>query len=118
MASIRASSSTDHNPLWNHDYEDLYQYEDGYIPMKSGQNKFIFDPTLHPVDEGWVAYIAKDFGNSPSWSRKARHKFAATRETKAMATKIRQNRSKQMDGIVRWMFEDTLANWPDLRRMR
>ena len=118
LANSRASSSTDHNPLWNYDYQDLYRFEDDYIPMQSGKHQFIFDPSLHPVDAGWVAYITKEFDETPKWRRNVRHKFAATRNTKAAAAEIRKNRSKQMDAMVRWMFEDTLENWPDMRRVR
>ena len=118
LVNLRASSSRNHNPLWNYDYEDLYRYEDDYIPIAQSQNQFVFDPTLHPVDSGWIAYMAKEFDENPKWRRKARHKFAATKHTKGIATKIRRSRSKQMEAMVRWMFEHTLENWRDLRRMR
>ena len=118
IANTRASSSKDHNPLWNFEYEDPYRFEDDYKAVYKGQSAFVFDPELHPVDSAWVAYIVKEFDENPKWRADVQRKFAATKHTKAKAKKIRQRRSKIMDVLVRASFEDTIANWRDMRSLR
>lgn len=115
LAPVAASSSTHYNPLWNYDYKDEYAFEDDYIPLASGQSNFVFKPDLHPIDSGWVAYMAKEFHRNPN---RCRHLFAATRHTSTEATGKRKTRSKEMERIFRSVCDDSLVNWPDLRRRR
>ena len=98
------------------DYEDLYEYEDDYIPPK-------FSPPTEPlrsdpINYGWVAYLTKDFNRVPDNCKPSLRKFAASDGAKSRARLRRKRQPRGLYEFSMWMTDITISEYAEMRSLR